>query len=94
MSATSRPVGCSSRSGIFPKRTRRRQVKLDDEGYIKVDGGLPHQPARGVRGWGRGGPHLPPGDHRGRHGCAAALDAERFLSALRHREGPAEPTDA
>ena len=43
------------------------QVDLDDEGYIKVDAPTTvHQPLRRLRLRRRGGPPLPPGDHRRR----------------------------
>jgi thioredoxin reductase (NADPH) len=56
-------------------------VELDDEGYVLTEGRTSRTSSRGLRLRRPGRPHLPPGDHRRRQsGCAAALDAERFLA--------------
>ena len=66
------------------------QVDLDDErlraGRAPLD---PDQPAGRLRLRRPRRPPLPPGDHRRRHRCAAALDAERYLAALDHEASTA-----
>ena len=86
-SASSTRPGCSSRSATTRARScSRGQVDLDDEGYVLVDAPLdPHQPAPAcspAATWSTtttGRPITAAGT-----GCAAALDAERYLADLDH----------
>ena len=56
-------IGHDPRTELF-----KGQLDLDDEGYLKVEApSHPHQPHRCLRRRRRRRPHLPPGDHRGRH---------------------------
>ncbi len=79
-------IGHDPRTEIF-----KGQLDLDDEGYLKVESPSTRTNIPGVFGAGD------VVDHTYRQaitaagsGCAAALDAERYLAALAHEE-PAEP---
>ncbi len=66
------------------------QIDVDENGYVITKARLdPHQPPRRVRRRRPRRPHLPPGDHRRRTGCQAALDAEWYL-----RDTPGVPAPA
>ncbi|MET9530088.1 MULTISPECIES: thioredoxin-disulfide reductase [unclassified Streptomyces] len=80
-------VGHDPRTELF-----KGQLDLDDEGYLKVDAPSTRTNLNGVFGAGD------VVDHTYRQaitaagtGCSAALDAERFLSALADSEKAAEP---
>ncbi|MEU6113884.1 thioredoxin-disulfide reductase [Streptomyces sp. NPDC047117] len=79
-------IGHDPRTELF-----KGQLKLDDEGYLKVDAPSTHTNIQGVFAAGD------VVDHTYRQaitaagtGCSAALDAERFLASLSDSE-PAEP---
>ncbi|WP_282703099.1 thioredoxin-disulfide reductase [Streptomyces sp. CC219B] len=79
-------IGHDPRTELF-----KRQLELDDEGYLKVDAPSTRTNIPGVFGAGD------VVDHTYRQaitaaasGCQAALDAERYLAALAHTT-PAEP---
>ena len=99
--ASSRPPGSSWRSATCPRTELvAGQVELDGEGYIKVDSPTTCTNLTGVFACGDAV------DHRYRQaitaagtGCAAALDAERYLAALEDADSIAtalveEPTHA
>ncbi|MEU9009219.1 thioredoxin-disulfide reductase [Streptomyces sp. NPDC048479] len=80
-------VGHDPRTELF-----KSQLELDDEGYLKVEAPSTRTNLTGVFGAGD------VVDHTYRQaitaagtGCSAALDAERFLSALADGENAAEP---
>ncbi|GHB93143.1 thioredoxin reductase [Streptomyces spinoverrucosus] len=80
-------IGHDPRTELF-----RGQLELDEEGYLKVDAPSTRTNLTGVFGAGD------VVDHTYRQaitaagtGCAAALDAERFLAALADTEQTAEP---
>ncbi|MFF3730735.1 thioredoxin-disulfide reductase [Streptomyces sp. NPDC002476] len=83
-------IGHDPRTELF-----KGQLDLDDEGYLKVQSPSTHTNIPGVFGAGD------VVDHTYRQaitaagsGCAAALDAERYLAALADTENTAEPAKA
>ncbi|GAA1990557.1 hypothetical protein GCM10009838_62230 [Catenulispora subtropica] len=54
----------------------------DPRSELQVEGRSSGRTSRGLRLRRRRRPHVPPGHHRRGSGCAAALDAERYLAAL------------
>ncbi|WP_037601518.1 thioredoxin-disulfide reductase [Streptacidiphilus rugosus] len=80
-------VGHDPRTELF-----KGQLELDDEGYLRVDAPSTRTNVSGVFGAGD------VVDHTYRQaitaagtGCAAALDAERYLAALAHAEAEQQP---
>ena len=80
-------IGHDPRTELF-----KGQLDLDDEGYLKVDAPSTRTNLKGVFASGD------VVDHTYRQaitaagtGCAAALDAERFLAAVADGEAVAEP---
>ena len=90
--ARRRPA-CSSRSATTRARScSRGQVDLDDEGYVLVDAPLdraPTCPASSPAAT-SSTTHYRQAITAAGTGCAAALDAERYLAALEDAASPAE----